>query len=139
MAPESLGARIYSHKSDVWSYGVLAWEVFSQGGKPFDGHSFEQLRIVAIMHSPFERQMLLMGTRLQRPPVVTDILWKIIEEGCWADGSFLTSPPLTTPLCSAQKPTILPRRLRPRAIGLSLVKLRIFLTWWSDYSIFVST
>jgi serine/threonine protein kinase len=37
MAPECLHDRKYTSKSDVWSYGVLCWEVFSNGTKPYPG------------------------------------------------------------------------------------------------------
>lgn len=30
MAPESISERVYSKKSDVWSYGVVIWEVFAR-------------------------------------------------------------------------------------------------------------
>ena len=34
-APEALSDHEFSHASDVWSFGVLAFEVFSDGGKPY--------------------------------------------------------------------------------------------------------
>ena len=34
-APEALSYRKYSTASDVWSYGVLLYEIWAMGTKPF--------------------------------------------------------------------------------------------------------
>ncbi|XP_065843254.1 focal adhesion kinase 1-like isoform X2 [Oscarella lobularis] len=37
MAPESINFRRFSSASDVWMFGVCAWEIMSRGTKPFFG------------------------------------------------------------------------------------------------------
>jgi serine/threonine protein kinase len=56
MAPECIQDRKYSSKSDVWSYGVLCWEVFSNGTKPYRDVSNHSM-IAAVLR----------GHRLPRP------------------------------------------------------------------------
>eukprot|EP01136_Pigoraptor_vietnamica_P018213 Opistho-1_new@64454 len=37
MAPESLEKRIFTHATDVWAFGIVMWEVFARGAKPYPG------------------------------------------------------------------------------------------------------
>ncbi|XP_041973676.1 tyrosine-protein kinase transmembrane receptor Ror-like isoform X2 [Aricia agestis] len=37
MSPESIVYGRFTHESDVWSYGVVLWEIYSRGKQPFYG------------------------------------------------------------------------------------------------------
>jgi serine/threonine protein kinase len=56
MAPESVLERKYSTSSDVWSFGVLMWEVYSRGDKPFENHNINTVTLAIVS-----------GARLKRP------------------------------------------------------------------------
>ena len=56
MALESLADHMYTSKSDVWSFGVLMWELVTLGASPYPG--------VAV-HNLFH--LLKAGYRMEKP------------------------------------------------------------------------
>lgn len=48
MAPESLYDNIFSVKSDIWSFGVLIWEIVTLGSTPYPGLAAAEVNIYKI-------------------------------------------------------------------------------------------
>nr|ANP44417.1 epidermal growth factor receptor Smed-egfr-5 [Schmidtea mediterranea] len=71
LAVECIRNRIFSSKSDVWSYGVTLWEMFSYGEKPFaDIKAYDIL------------EHLEKGQRLNQPKICSIDAYTILVQ-CW--------------------------------------------------------
>eukprot|EP01119_Soliformovum_irregulare_P006367 TRINITY_DN18297_c0_g1_i1.p1 TRINITY_DN18297_c0_g1~~TRINITY_DN18297_c0_g1_i1.p1 ORF type:complete len:207 (+),score=55.17 TRINITY_DN18297_c0_g1_i1:74-622(+) len=72
-APEVMSGGSSTTASDVWSFGVVCWEILNDGAPPFSWMSNVEV---------FEE--IQSGTRLPKPKVVQEDLWKLIVR-CWED------------------------------------------------------
>lgn len=72
MAIESIEDNTYTTKSDVWSFGVCCWEIFSLGKEPYIEYNIEHLAHV-----------ISEGRRLPKPKYATDEIYRTMNS-CWA-------------------------------------------------------
>lgn len=70
-APEAIDKGLFSHKSDVWSFGITLWELFSDGSLPYSTMSNIQTT-----------EEVLKGYRLPQPDKCSDPFYKILQR-CW--------------------------------------------------------
>lgn len=72
-APETMSKWCFTHKSDVWSYGVTLWEMFSFGEEPIiDGCKDEDLL-----------ETLESGKRLNCPNNCSVRIYSYLMKRCW--------------------------------------------------------
>ena len=72
MAPESLLDRVYTVKSDVWSFGVLMWEIVTLGSTPYASMSPQEI----------PKRLINDGYRLERPEHCRRELYNLMGY-CW--------------------------------------------------------
>ncbi|XP_017061493.1 tyrosine-protein kinase receptor torso [Drosophila ficusphila] len=72
LALESLTHQVYTSQSDVWSFGVLLYEITTLGGMPYPSVSPSDLL-----------QLLRQGHRMKRPEGCSDEMFALMES-CWS-------------------------------------------------------
>ncbi|KAM9733857.1 LOW QUALITY PROTEIN: tyrosine-protein kinase receptor UFO-like [Menidia menidia] len=71
IAIESLADRVYTTKSDVWSFGVTMWEIATRGQTPYPGVENSEIY-----------DYLRQGNRLKQPPDCLDSIYTLMFS-CW--------------------------------------------------------
>ena len=71
MAIESLTDWVFSSQSDVWSFGVVLWEIFSLAKVPYPGMPFNQL-IPSLQN----------GYRMDKPELMPQDIGQLMAN-CW--------------------------------------------------------
>ncbi|XP_040917266.1 protein-tyrosine kinase 6b [Toxotes jaculatrix] len=71
-APEAISHGKFSNKSDVWSFGVLLYEIITYGGIPYPAFSNQEVY-----------QQVTKGYRMPAPPKCPDFLYQILLK-CWS-------------------------------------------------------
>ncbi|XP_063636171.1 vascular endothelial growth factor receptor 1 isoform X3 [Cydia splendana] len=71
LAIECMTDRIFSTQSDVWSFGIVLWELFSLAKTPYPEINPQDLL-----------QRLQEGHRLSKPPYADDRLYRVMRS-CW--------------------------------------------------------
>ncbi|VDN03312.1 unnamed protein product [Thelazia callipaeda] len=72
LAPETMQQRIFSSKSDVWSFGVLVWEVYADGREPYPGLSNIQTRA----------KIVVQNYRMEMPKTTPSSISRLVYR-CW--------------------------------------------------------
>lgn len=86
MAPESLKDGVFTSSSDVWSYGVVLWEMATLASQPYQGLSNDQVL-----------RYVIDGGVMERPENCPDKLYTLMRY-CWQHKP--TSRPTFIKLCS---------------------------------------
>ncbi|WKY09853.1 hypothetical protein Q1695_002312 [Nippostrongylus brasiliensis] len=74
LAPETLKMAIYTQKTDVFSYGILCWEIYNNGIEPYPGMTVAEVN-----------QSVKEGYRMELPPNVHPDIQTYIKVKCWSD------------------------------------------------------
>jgi len=70
-SPEVLEYGSYTNKSDVWSFGIMLWEIFSYGDLPYSN-----------CNNDIARLMIIQGKTMNAPPGSPVEIYEVMQK-CW--------------------------------------------------------
>lgn len=71
MSPESVMYGRFTLESDIWSYGIVLWEIYSYGKQPYYGHTNEEVV-----------KLILQGIMLIPPEDCPPLIYDLMRS-CW--------------------------------------------------------
>ncbi|EJW75882.1 hypothetical protein WUBG_13208 [Wuchereria bancrofti] len=72
LAPETIQRLIYTSKTDVWSYGVMVWEIFANAAEPYPGMTNAQVK-----------EKVTSGYKMPFPPEAPPWIVEVVHNCCW--------------------------------------------------------
>lgn len=75
MPPEAIRRRVWTLESDIWSFGVLMWEIFSDGSFPYSDVASDEEVAKRVRENTL---------RLEQPQSCPENVWALVES-CWTE------------------------------------------------------
>ncbi|VDK77003.1 unnamed protein product [Litomosoides sigmodontis] len=72
LAPETIQRLVYNSKTDVWSYGVMVWEIFSNAKEPYPGMTNTEVK-----------EKVINGYKMIFASEAPQWIVKIVHNNCW--------------------------------------------------------
>ncbi|ULU12686.1 hypothetical protein L3Y34_015736 [Caenorhabditis briggsae] len=73
LAPETLQEKVFTHKTDIWTFGVLVWEIYADGAEPYPGLTKIQTRA----------KLVVSDYRMKMPDGTPATVSEIVTGTCW--------------------------------------------------------
>ncbi|KAL3990832.1 Protein tyrosine kinase family protein [Acanthocheilonema viteae] len=72
LAPETIQRLVYNSKTDVWSYGVMVWEIFANASEPYPGMTNAEVK-----------EKVINGYKMAFSSEAPSWIVEIVHNGCW--------------------------------------------------------
>uniref|UniRef100_A0A1I8EAT2 Non-specific protein-tyrosine kinase n=1 Tax=Wuchereria bancrofti TaxID=6293 RepID=A0A1I8EAT2_WUCBA len=80
LSPEAIKSMQFTTKSDVWAFGVLLYEIFTDGSEPYHGHPLVSMSNAQVREKLTDGSKYRMEIPLDVPPGIMELIKK-----CWME------------------------------------------------------